>query len=38
MAIFKGGKNKPAEEDAKPEPRVALAKDVYMVRTKLTKE
>jgi len=30
MAIFKGGKNKPAEEDAKPEPRVALAKDVYM--------
>jgi hypothetical protein len=30
MAIFKGQKNKPVEEDAKPEPRVVQAKDVYM--------
>jgi len=30
MAIFKGPKAKPAEEDLKPEPRVAQAKDVYM--------
>ncbi|GAB6124582.1 hypothetical protein [Humidesulfovibrio idahonensis] len=30
MAIFKGTKTKPVEEDAKPDARVTLAKDVYM--------
>lgn len=30
MAIFKGSKTKPAEEESKPDPRLGQAKDVYM--------
>lgn len=30
MAIFKGAKTKPTDEDAKADPRLGQAKDVYM--------
>lgn len=30
MAIFKGSKTKPVEDDAKADPRLGQAKDVYM--------
>jgi len=30
MAIFKGNKTKPAEEESKSDPRLGQAKDVYM--------
>jgi hypothetical protein len=30
MAIFKGNKGKPAEEDSKADPRLGQAKDVYV--------